>query len=311
MLSRRSVRVKVMQLLYALDRDESLSKKQVVNSYNNTIGDSYELFLFCTYVLYRVTLVSTEDGNKRKIKHLPLDYDKAYTDKLATNVIITDITENKVLQKNWESLDLKNKVSDDYVQKIYYEFSKTEGYRTFILNEVTKEETLELLLELFRFVRQNEYFNETMEDSYYNWVDDKSLVVGSLKKYLKSLPASDNSGYKAFFPEDETVKEFGLTLLKKTMSAKKDNENQITAVLENWDHERLAIIDTILLEMALCEFKEFPTIPSKVTLNEYVELAKNYSTAKSKEFVNGVLDKLMKQMEESGEISKKGRGLET
>ena len=85
----------------------------------------------------------------------------------------------------------------------------------------------------------------------------------------------------------------------------------IIPVLENWDHERLALVDTILLQLAICEFLHFPTIPSKVTLNEYVELAKNYSTAKSKEFINGVLDKLMTELTSSGKIVKNGRGLES
>jgi len=83
----------------------------------------------------------------------------------------------------------------------------------------------------------------------------------------------------------------------------------IQPTLTNWDHERLALIDMILLKMATCEMLEFPTIPAKVTLNEYVEVAKSYSTDKSKEFVNGVLDKLMKQFQESGKLNKEGRGL--
>ena len=166
------------------------------------------------------------------------------------------------------------------------------------------------MLELFRFCRQNEYYNETLEDSYYNWVDDKSLVVGSVKKYLKLLPSESKTAYKEFLPEDETVKEFGLQLLKKTVSEKEKLMAHIIPVLENWDHERLALVDTILLQMALCELINFPTIPSKVTLNEYLELAKNYSTAKSKEFINGVLDKLKTQLSETGVIVKEGRGLE-
>ena len=310
MLSRRSVRVKVMQLLYSLDRDESLSTKDVVKAYNDTIGHSYELFLFCTYMVYRVTQRATDDGKKRVAKHLPSDYDKVFTDKLTTNPLITDISDNKVLQKTWESQEFESKVNSDYVQKIYDEFSKTEAYKAYILQNDGKEDHLELLLELFRFNRQNEYFNETMEDAYYNWVDDKSLVVGSLKKYLKSLPSENNASFKEFFPEDETVKEFGLNLLKKSVKTKKANMEKIISVLENWDHERLAVVDTILLQMAMTELLEFPTIPGKVTLNEYVELAKNYSTAKSKEFINGILDKLMKQMSEEGKIVKEGRGLE-
>ena len=100
-----------------------------------------------------------------------------------------------------------------------------------------------------------------------------------------------------------------MNLLKVTIKKKKDLMGHVIPVLENWDHERLALVDTILLQMAVCELLEFPTIPSKVTLNEYVELAKNYSTAKSKEFINGILDKLMVDLTANGKIVKEGRGL--
>ena len=310
MLSRRSVRIKVMQLIYSLDRDESLKPKDIYKSYNDNIGKSFELFLFSIYVIYRISQCSEPDIAKRKSKHLPSDYDKQFTDKLLKNSLIQDIASNSVLAKKWEELEFESKVNEDYIQMIYDLFAKTEAYKTFIGSETSNSDVLELFLELFRFCRQNEYFNEILEDNYYNWVDDKSLVVGSVKKYLKILPAESKTAHKEFLPEDETVKEFGLNLLKKTVSDKKAIMDHVIPVLENWDHERLALVDTILLQLAICEFLNFPTIPSKVTLNEYVELAKNYSTAKSKEFINGILDKLMTELTASGKIVKNGRGLE-
>ena len=111
-------------------------------------------------------------------------------------------------------------------------------------------------------------------------------------------------------PDDETVQDFGYALLENSLKNKDEYMNVIIPVLENWDHERLAIVDTLLLKLALCEMMEFPTIPAKVTLNEYVELAKQYSTAKSKEFINGILDKLMKDLESKGQLNKEGRGLQ-
>lgn len=310
MLSRRSVRIKVMQLIYSLDRDESLKPKDIYKSYTDNIDKSFELFLFCLFVVFKITQKSTPDMEKRKTKHLPTEYDKTFTDKLVSNPLIQDIAENSVLNKKWESLDFSSMINDDYVQKIYDEFSKTPAYKEFIKEETTDLSVLRLLLEMFRHCRQNEYFNEILEDNYFNWVDDKSLVVGSVKKYLKLLPAESKTSFKEFLPEDETVKEFGLNLLKKTVTKKDVLMEKVIPVLENWDHERLALVDTILIQMALCELLEFPTIPAKVSLNEYVELAKNYSTAKSKEFVNGILDKLVGELTESGQIVKEGRGLE-
>ena len=130
-----------------------------------------------------------------------------------------------------------------------------------------------------------------------------------MKKTLKELPEVEATHFKAYYPDDETCKEFGEVLL--TDTHKKDEEllKVIKPALENWDHERLAVIDMILLKMALVEFLECVTIPTKVTLNEYVEVSKMYSTPKSKDFINGILDKLLKDLEEEGKINKEGRGL--
>lgn len=310
MLSRRSVRIKVMQLLYAQDRDDSISDQELFKSYDLSILNSYELFLLSIYTITQITSHSIEDLKKRKAKHLPSDYDKAFTDKLHTNPLIQDIVNNKIIQKKFETLKFKSKVNADYTRKIYEEFSKTEHYKNYILEPEESTSHIELLLELYRFCRQNEYFNETLEDAYYNWADDKSLVVGAVKKYLKVLPNDNQRLFSEFLPEDETVKDFGYNLLKKSVSEREEIMKIIIPVLENWDHERLAIVDTILLRLAICELLDFPTIPGKVTLNEYVELAKNYSTAKSNEFINGILDKLMKDLDAQGKLVKEGRGLQ-
>ena len=298
-----------MQLLYSKDRDEAITDKILVKAYDESVNKSYELFLFNLYLIEKITANASKDLKKRNSKHLPSEYDKSFTDKLYTNDLIQDIVTNKLLQKKFEGLDYVTKTNEEYVSKIYDAFSKKEEYKTYIAATETKEITIELLLELYRFCRQNEYFNEMLEDAYYNWSDDKSLVVGAVKKYIKALPSDNHKLYADFLPEDETVKDFGLNLLKEALNKKEDIMKIIIPVLENWDHERLAIVDTILLQLAVCEMLGFPTIPCKVTLNEYVELAKQYSTAKSKEFVNGVLDKLMKDLDEKGLLKKEGRGL--
>ncbi|MBT8189697.1 MAG: transcription antitermination factor NusB [Saprospiraceae bacterium] len=310
MLSRRSVRIKVMQLLYSKDRDDSLNDRDLFNSYKHGINKSYELFLFSIYVLTRITENAEKDLEKRNSKHLPSDYDKSFTDKVHTNDLIQNVVNNKSLQKKFKSLGFSDMVNEDYTRKIYEAFAKSDHYKNYIADGNTRQDHIELLLELYRFCRQNEFFNETLEDAYYNWLDDKSLVVGAIKKYLKSLPSPDNESFNNFFPEDETVKDFGQNLLEKSIKNRQELLNYIIPVLENWDHERLAVVDTILLRMALCEMLHFPTIPGKVTLNEYVDLAKNYSTAKSKEFINGILDKLMKDLDSKGKLIKEGRGLQ-
>lgn len=310
MLSRRSVRVKVMQLLYTQDRDSSITDKDLFRFYRDNIQKSFELFLFSVYLFERICSFATGDLKKRKSKHLPSEYDKIFSDKLYTNEIISSISRNAYLQKLFEKYKFESKVNADYARSIYEDFSKQDAYKNYIQDTAGEISTIDMLLEVYRFFRQNENYNEMIEDSYYNWPDDKSLVVGSVKKFLKALPNDDDKLIDSYIPDDETVKEFGEELLKKSLERKDDIMEIIIPVLENWDHERLAIIDTLLLRLAICEMLDFPTIPAKVTLNEYVELAKQYSTAKSKEFVNGILDKLMKNLETEGKLNKLGRGLE-
>ena len=154
----------------------------------------------------------------------------------------------------------------------------------------------------------NESFNDLIEDHYPLWQDDKSLVLGAVKKTLKALP-TDERFFDEYLPSDETVKDFGEKLLSKVTTNNDKLLEIIEPTLKNWDVERVAIIDMILLKMAICELMNFPTIPTKVTLNEFVDISKQYSTDKSKDFINGILDRLMKQLHDSGKIVKEGRGL--
>ena len=134
-------------------------------------------------------------------------------------------------------------------------------------------------------------------------------MVGAIKKTLKALPVTSEEFYQNYQPSDEAVKEFGELLLHKVYHEDSDLLELIEPTLKNWDADRVAAIDMILLKMALCELMNFPTIPTKVTLNEFVEIAKLYSTEKSKDFINGILDRLMKKLNKDGKINKEGRGL--
>jgi transcription antitermination protein NusB len=309
MLSRRSVRIKVMQLLYTLTRDESITFDQAKKLYWNSIEDSYELFLFNIYNIIQIAKVSTDDLLKRKAKHLPSELDKKFTSKLWDNIMIQDLVKNKALMAKFESYRFATKSDKDHYKTIYFEFAKEEAYTQFIMNETSHDENLELLLELFRFCRKNELYNEILEDNYTNWEDDKSLIIGAIKKVLKELPAENEKFFLNHYPDAETTKDYGEHLFIKTFEDDAALLNIIEPVLKNWDADRVAVLDMIMLKMALCEFFYCPTIPAKVTINEYVEVAKNYSTAKSKEFINGILDKLLEQLLQEGKIVKEGRGL--
>ncbi|MCB9310046.1 MAG: transcription antitermination factor NusB [Lewinellaceae bacterium] len=309
MLSRRNVRVKVMQSLYAKSRDESLSEKDVVRDYWKKIEESFNLLLFCLYNLANISRESSADFEHRKLKHLPSDFDKIFTPKLWENDMIQDIVGNAFLTKKFEKLYFPSKVDRDHFKKIYSEFVKEESYIEFIKKDTNKDDELEMLLELFRFCRRNELFNEILEDHFANWEDDKSLIIGTIKKVLKSLPSQSPNYIMEYYPDEDATKDYGEFLLMTTMKEDKNHLDLIEPVLKNWDADRVAVLDMVMLKMALAELMYCPTIPTKVTINEYVELAKTYSTSKSKEFVNGILDKLMQDLSAEGKIVKEGRGL--
>jgi N utilization substance protein B len=309
MLSRRSVRIKVMQLLYSISRDEELTKEQLVREYWKRIEETYQMLLFNLCLLEKIFKVSTDDFEKRKSKHLPTEQDKIFTALLWDNEITQFLVKNSKIHKVYEKMGFNNKIDDDHVATIYFEFSKQEAFQAAIGKKLSHDEMVELLLELYRFCRGSELFNEIVEDHYANWESDKSLVVGSVKKILKQLPDTEENFFESYYPEIEATKDYGEFLLLRTFGEDFALLELIKPVLKNWDSERVAIIDMIILKMAVAELMYCTTIPPKVTLNEFVDVAKDYSTSKSKEFINGVLDKLLENLNEQGKIKKEGRGL--
>ncbi len=185
MLSRRNVRVKVMQVLYAQNRDESLDQKATVREYWKKIEDSFDLLLFSLYNLINITRTATDDYEKRKAKHLPSELDKVFTPKLWNNSMIQGLVKNKFIQQKFEKKGFAQKVDKDHFRSIYFEFCKEDSYTQFLSKETDNEENLEMLLELFRFCRRSELFNEIIEDHFANWemISLSSLVPS--KKYLK------------------------------------------------------------------------------------------------------------------------------
>lgn len=298
-----------MQVLYAMSRDKVLDPNEAVKSYRKFIRASFELYLFNILQLIKVAEYAREDYNRRQSKLRPSEEDKKFRPRILENPVTLSLIENKSLQAAFEKAKLYDLVNEDNTRLLYNGFSKTDTYQELIHSE---DNTLEFfrkaLLALYKACVTSEHFDEIMEDAFMSWQDDKSLVVGAMKRTIKSLPA-EGDFYLEHRPDPEAVNDFGEHLLKKVIEQDAELLTVIEPTLKNWDADRVAVIDMILLKMALCELMEFPTIPTKVTLNEYVEISKNYSTPKSKDFINGILDKLMKQLDKEGKIVKEGRGL--
>ena len=308
MLSRRNVRIKILQILYSAEFGDGMNHAEVIAAYRKSLDQSFDLYLYALYVFIKIAEVSKEDQTNRQNKHLPSEEDKQFTSRLYDNPHMQSLVTNEHLQERFIQLKFLSKIDLDVVRQLYKKYMKEPQYLAYATNAVDQVTDLDALLDLFRFVRKHELFEDIMEDQFYSWIDDKSLVIGTIKKTLKQLPDHENF-FEAYRPENETTEDFGMKLL---LSVLEKNDEVIAIIkpkLENWDIDRLATLDIIILKMAICELISFPTIPSKASINEYLEIAKNYSTDKSKEFVNGVIDNSMRSLISDGVIVKKGRGL--
>ncbi len=309
MLSRRSVRVKVMKSLYAANRDNALTESDVKKAYKNSLQMTYDMYLFNLHQLVKIATFANQDAANKAEKLLPTEADKNFSTRLYNNPVTLAIAENADFAGILKKRKLRHRLDSDMTRRFYKKFAETETYTDYLaLEDPTDQNHIDTLLALYKLTLKDEIFEELVDDQFNAWESDRSLIIGAMKKTLKSLPI--NTGFlKDHEPNHETCMEYGFELLHKVLFFEKDLEEIIEPVLKNWDMERVAVIDMVVLKMALCELMHFSTIPPKVTINEYVDLAKLFSTPKSKDFVNGVLDRLNKKLTKEGLISKEGRGL--
>ncbi len=308
MLSRRNVRIKILQLLYSRSIIGETSDASIIARYRQMLDDTYDLYIFSLYLLVGIAHQSLADLKTRQKKHLPSEHDKMFTDRLFNNKLMLSLENNEELQELFKQLKFKDIVDVDILRQIYKKYAKEESYIKFYSNSDPEMTDKDGLLDFYRFLRKEELFEEILEDKYHSWLDDKSLISGAMKKTIKALPRDDRF-FDEFKPDDQTTEEFGMSLLLAALKEEDEILEFIKPKLQNWEVDRLAKMDIIILKMSVGEMIKFPSIPTKATINEYVEIAKNYSTDKSKEFVNGILDSVMRDLISEGIIVKTGRGL--
>jgi N utilization substance protein B len=218
-----------------------------------------------------------------------------------------------LLSQSFEARKIDNwKLDNEYVEIIFKAILNSGIYRKYILKgETSFDEDQEFLLAIFKnIIAPNDKLYEYFEDKNITWIDDFPVVNTLIVKILKKIKPDNFQGI--MLPDlykDEEDKDFGLDLLKNTLSDLPALNDEIIGKTTNWDKDRIANVDLVLLQLAITEFQRFPTIPIKVTINEYLEIAKEYSTPKSSVFINGILDKLVKEYEAKGKLNKSGRGL--
>lgn len=301
MISRRNIRVKVMQLLYIIEStgDEQYFKNPISELENN-IDKSRALFIYLLYNLTEVARYAETDSVNRASKNLPSSADLNVNTKIAGNELLWQILENPSFKK---SIDLDKpslRVDKGLIKKLYQELANSEVYNNYI-NELGREKKKEKQLMEYIFnqlLLPNQNFEEHITDQFNNWDDDAEMMQQLINNFLEK-PTQDIT---TIISADKL--KFAKNLLA-TMLDKKDYALElIKPKLKNWDSERIALLDMILMQLGICELLYFETIPTKVSINEYIDLAKAYSTPQSGQFVNGVLDSIHKELFESGKINK-------
>jgi len=312
-VNRRHIRVKVMQSIYAMHQNgsDNLEKEEKFLFYS--IDNIQDLYLTMISSLLEICKKESEFLHKSSLKHLATPEERKPNEKFIKNSIFQILAENNSL-----SIALENRkidawtLHDDYISLLLNAIKASSFYTDYMSkSETSFEEDRQLIVDLFgEVIVPNEKLYEFLEDDKLTWIDDIPLVNTQILKQLKAMkPIMDDNFIVPKVYKDSDDKAFVKDLFRKTILNESELAKEFVDKTPNWDSERIAEVDTIILKMAICEFLKFPSIPVKVTLNEYLELAKEYSTPKSSIFINGILDNLVKELEANKKMVKAGRGL--
>jgi N utilization substance protein B len=302
-----------MQIIYAFKGNESDDLKKDERFLLKSFDSMLDLYFALITLLIEVHIKAETYLQKSKQKHLATLEDKNPNKKFINNEVLLQLKNNTYIKETINKRKLNFwELDSEYVDIIFKELISSELYHDYMSTKVsTFKEDKEFVIDFFKdIVAPNNKLYDYLEDKNITWVDDLPVVNTAIIKLLRKSKA--NSSQSHFIPtliKDDDDKAFAIELLKKTMLNLSAFSAEIQEKTQNWDKDRIANIDFVLLQMAICEFQKFPSIPVKVTINEYIEIAKEYSTPKSSVFINGILDKIVKEYSDKGTLNKVGRGL--
>lgn len=312
MLTRRHIRVKVMQSLYAYSQSKNDNMHSEEKFLLKSMNEMYDLFLLMLELLVEIKKYAEDYIEKSRQKHLATEDEINPNRKFVENRIIAILENNQDFQGSLEMRKLYHwKKDDEYVGILWEEIRESGLLKEYLsTKESDFKEDKEFIISIFKeIIAPNEKLYDYLEDKKLTWLDDFPLVNTAILKMLQKLkPGSDGKAITRLFKNEED-KDYAVQLFRKTLLKDQELADEMQGKTPNWDKDRIADLDSILIKMGICEFLNFPSIPVKVTINEYLEVAKEYSTPKSSIFINGILDKLSKEYQENNKLNKMGRGL--
>ena len=252
-----------------------------------------ELLVYLTWFLTEVTRYAETDAHQRASKHLPTTEDLHVNTKIAGNEVLWKMIEDPLLKEQVAALKPDHIADKELIRKIYHTLTETQEYKSYIAksgrDKLEEKKIIEFILN--DLLLANETFVSHVEENFSNWDDDGEMVVQLLVGYLQK-PGSLN--FKQLLGTEKA--NFARDLLQTVLDKNEYLQELIIPKLKNWDADRIALLDMIMMKMGVAEFLYFETIPPKVTINEYIDLAKDYSTQQSGQFVNGILDNIHKEL---------------
>ncbi|MCA0349781.1 MAG: transcription antitermination factor NusB [Flavobacterium sp.] len=300
-----------MQSIYAMHQKNSDDIEKEEKFLYNSIDNILDLYLIMISALIEIQKKEIQFLETSSKKHLATTEEKKPNKKFVNNMLLHQLTESSSISIALENRKINNwTLNDDYIIILLNEVKKSSLYQKYMLDKSNSfDDDKQFIVDLFTVViAPNEKLYEYLEDHKLTWIDDIPVVNTQILKQLKNLNQGEEFRVSKLY-KDEEDKEFVSNLFRKTVLNEAIFSKEYENKTPNWDTERIAEIDTIIMKMAICEFLKFPSIPVKVTINEYLELAKEYSTPKSSMFINGILDNLVKEFNQEDKIKKTGRGL--
>jgi N utilization substance protein B len=312
MISRRLLRIKALMALYAFNRREDDNLPQAESELMFSIGKTYDLYHYLLLLVIDIADIAVEKIEQALQKHIPTQEDLNPTRRFVDNEVIAQLRKNKALNDYLASKKL-SWVNNSHIPRLLYsKMIAWDVYVEFMKNETHNYQTdkkfiIRMVTELFE---ASDDLNSNLEEQSIFWNDDMEYITAMLEKTLKKFKADsgENASLMPLYKNEEDA-EFVKILFRKAIIHSKKCSELIDKNTTNWEVERIALMDILVMQLAITEILEFPEIPVKVTLNEYIEIAKYYCTSKSSTFVNGILDNIVREIREEGLFNKFGRGL--
>ncbi|MCB0696090.1 MAG: transcription antitermination factor NusB [Chitinophagaceae bacterium] len=308
MIGRRNIRVKVMQALYTLATTGVTTpeeqKKKGAELLDEKLARFLDLFVISVLYTMRVAQYAEKDAGKRASKYLPTSDDLNVNTKISGNDFLWKILNNETFTEKIKDKDINRYLDEDLVKKIYKRFVETHEYESYTS---VRERDPKIEVAIIKYIWDEQIYGDESVMEYFTdelpgWEDDMDMVKILMDNFFKS---SSRINFLKLISAEKN--EYAHNLLVTTIEKEEYCVELIQPKLVNWDSERVALIDMLLLRMGVCELLYFPTIPTKVTINEYIEIAKLYSTPQSGQFVNGVLDNILKDLAKENKIHKEQR----